>query len=72
MSINESKIIWPGNVNRRPDGTKWSSKLRIVVIEEKPFVFKFKKTKNIVSCKQVDNSSIECPWSNSNFVLKTL
>lgn len=56
-------MIWPGDIFKKPDGSKWSSKLKVVVIEEKPFLFKFKKTSSIDSCSQLDNNSIDCPWS---------
>jgi ionotropic glutamate receptor NMDA 1 len=58
--------VWPGGSSNKPDGTKWSSKFKIVVIEEKPFVFKKMKPKN-VECKQAYNNSVDCPWSYKNF-----
>lgn len=69
LDLNSSKIIWPGNTHQKPDGTKWSSKFKIVVIEEKPFIFKFSKPPN-KQCNQVINSSYDCPWSYSNILIK--
>jgi hypothetical protein len=64
LKINQSKIIWPGNLNQKPDGTKWSKKFRVVLIEEKPFIFKALKPKD-KECKDLYNKSVYCPWSYS-------
>jgi hypothetical protein len=66
LQINVSDIVWPGGLKIKPDGTKWSSKFRIVVIEEEPFIFKTFKPDN-VECSVVQNNSVECPWSHGNF-----
>ena len=52
----------------KKDGTKWSANFKIVVIEEKPFIFKIIKPKN-KECNQVYNNSIDCPWSYSKLNL---
>ena len=70
LDVNSTKIIWPGNTRQKPDGTKWSSKFKIVVIEEKPFIFKVAKPVN-TQCNQIVNNSYECPWSYSNTFLTT-
>ncbi len=71
LNLNATKIVWPGNTFRKPEGTKWSSKLKIVVIEEEPFIFKRLKPKNI-PCNEINSNSTECPWSYSNFIFLTL
>ncbi len=62
-------IEWPGLTRTKPDGSKWSAKLKLVVIEEKPFIFKLLKPKN-QECNLVYKNSIECPWSYSKFQIK--
>ena len=64
LYLNKSKIVWPGNSRKKPDGTKWSSKLKVVVIEEKPFIFKTPKITN-KKCTEILNNSVDCPWSFS-------
>jgi hypothetical protein len=66
LQMNVSTIVWPGGLTVKPDGTKWSSKFKIVVIEEKPFIFKKYKPDN-VECRQIQNNSVECPWAHGNF-----
>jgi hypothetical protein len=56
--------MWPGLSRNKPDGTKWSAKFKVVIIEEKPFIFKIPKPKN-KDCNSFYNNSIECPWSHS-------
>ena len=70
LQLNQSIIVWPGNIRQKPDGTKWSAKFRVVVIEEKPFIFTHPKPKNM-KCKQFLNNSEECPYSNGNYPLVT-
>jgi hypothetical protein len=64
LNINQKKIIWPNGSRKKPLGTKWSSKLKIVVIEENPFIFKLPKP-NDKNCSKIDNSYKLCPWSFS-------
>ena len=58
-------MVWPGNLRTKPDGTKWSDKFRVVVIEEKPFIFTKPKPNNL-SCQQFMNNSVECPHREHN------
>lgn len=67
LNLLTSRIIWPGNSSKKPLGTKWSSKLKIVLLEEKPFIFKVPKL-NSKTCSQLVNNSIDCPWSYSMHV----
>ncbi len=62
LRLNLSKIVWPGDTQTKPVGTKWSSKLKIVVIEEVPFVYKTLKPTSR-TCQQTVNNSVPCPWS---------
>lgn len=63
IDLNLTRVVWPGSITYKPDGTKWSNRFRIVTIEEKPFVFKIPKPAN-QECFQIYNNSIECPWTN--------
>lgn len=65
IELDESKITWIGGLMQKPDGTKWSTKFKIVTIEEKPFVYKFEKP-NDYSCFELNKDSIDCPWRNNN------
>ena len=59
--------MWPGSNKQKPDGSKWSAKFRIVVIEEKPFIFK--KPKKNKDCSLDYNNSVDCPWSYSKLII---
>uniref|UniRef100_Q296F7 Glutamate [NMDA] receptor subunit 1 n=1 Tax=Drosophila pseudoobscura pseudoobscura TaxID=46245 RepID=NMDA1_DROPS len=39
MNINDSEIIWPGKQNRKPEGIMIPTHLKVLTIEEKPFVY---------------------------------
>ncbi len=69
--VNKTKIIWPGATKQKPDGTKWSAKFKVVLIEEKPFIFKVRKPKHM-KCMNVYNYSVDCPWSHSKLMFKYL
>jgi glutamate receptor ionotropic, NMDA 1 len=66
LKINDSNIVWPGGLRVRPDGTRWSTKFKIVTIEEKPFIFKFRKVAD-KECNEIHPDSVDCPWSDCNF-----
>lgn len=67
LELNKDEILWPGGQNKKPDGTKWSSKFKVVVIEEKPFIYKVFRPKD-KKCSQIRNDTvaIDCPWSHKN------
>ncbi|XP_017023477.1 glutamate [NMDA] receptor subunit 1 [Drosophila kikkawai] len=39
MRINDSEIIWPGKQRRKPEGIMIPTHLKVLTIEEKPFVY---------------------------------
>lgn len=39
MRINDSEIIWPGKQHRKPEGIMIPTHLKVLTIEEKPFVY---------------------------------
>jgi hypothetical protein len=57
--------VWPGGLKVKPDGTRWSSHLRIVVIKDKPFIFTRRKPDNL-ECNEIHSNAIACPWSHGN------
>jgi ionotropic glutamate receptor NMDA 1 len=65
LNINTSNIVWPGGLTTKPDGSKRSSHLRIVVIKDKPFIFTRRKPDND-ECSEIHNNAIDCTWSHGN------
>lgn len=39
LRLNESKIIWPGRLKTKPEGFMIPTHLKVLTIEEKPFVY---------------------------------
>ncbi|KOX68537.1 Glutamate [NMDA] receptor subunit 1 [Melipona quadrifasciata] len=39
LSVNESSIIWPGRLQTKPEGFMIPTHLKVLTIEEKPFVY---------------------------------
>lgn len=39
LLINDSLIIWPGNMTKKPEGIIIPTHLKVLTIEEKPFVY---------------------------------
>lgn len=39
LKINDSSIIWPGKQKRKPEGIMIPTHLKVLTIEEKPFVY---------------------------------
>jgi hypothetical protein len=64
LQLDLADIVWPGGSKVKPYGTKWSSNFRIVVIEEKPFIFKQLKSPHL-TCNEQYNKSIDCPLTRS-------
>lgn len=59
LKLNESNIIWPGHLRTKPEGFMIPTHLKVLTIEEKPFVYVRETTDN--DC-QVDE--IPCPHFN--------
>ncbi|XP_074647409.1 glutamate receptor ionotropic, NMDA 1-like isoform X3 [Tubulanus polymorphus] len=62
LSIDNSRILWPGNQTTKPEGYRMSMHLRVVTIHSIPFVFA-RKVESEEDC-DVDDE-IYCPWPNS-------
>ena len=39
LALNESKIMWPGRLLTKPEGFLIPTHLKVLTIEEKPFVY---------------------------------
>lgn len=62
LRINDSDILWPGKQKKKPEGIMIPTHLKILTIEEKPFVYTRRLTDDEVSC---DEDEIPCPLFNA-------
>lgn len=76
LKINDSEIIWPGKMKKKPEGFFIPTHLKVLTIEEKPFVYVRKLSEDEIDCEE---DEIPCPhfnitdgngmisWKNKNF-----
>lgn len=62
LRINDSEILWPGKQKKKPEGIMIPTHLKILTIEEKPFVYTRRLTDDEVNC---DEDEIPCPLFNA-------
>lgn len=62
LKINDSLIIWPGGIRKKPEGIMIPTHLKVLTIEEKPFVYVRKLTDDEIDCQ---DDEIPCPHFNS-------
>jgi hypothetical protein len=63
LKINDSEITWPGGKKIKPEGVFIPTHLKVLTIEEKPFVYVRKLSlENNEVCEQ---NEIPCPHFNS-------
>lgn len=62
LKINDSEILWPGRLKRKPEGFFIPTHLKVLTIEEKPFVYSRRKLEEEESCEE---DEILCPHFNS-------
>lgn len=62
LRINESSIIWPGRLPNKPEGFMIPTHLKVLTIEEKPFVYVREMTEGEKICLPEE---IACPHFNS-------
>ncbi|GJQ87548.1 Nmdar1 [Trypoxylus dichotomus] len=62
LSVNEKNIIWPGRLQIKPEGFMIPTHLKVLTIEEKPFVYTRKLNDDQESCTPEE---ISCPHFNS-------
>ncbi|XP_037070917.1 glutamate [NMDA] receptor subunit 1-like isoform X2 [Pollicipes pollicipes] len=58
LKLETSKIIWPGGSNVKPDGVKIPTHLKVLTLEERPFVYT-RRLEPGQSCSDVET---RCPW----------
>lgn len=61
LKINDSEIIWPGRIKKKPEGFFIPTHLKVLTIEEKPFVYVRKLTEEEIECEE---DEIPCPHFN--------
>lgn len=61
LKINDSEIIWPGKKKKKPEGFFIPTHLKVLTIEEKPFVYVRKLTDDEIDCEE---DEIPCPHFN--------
>jgi glutamate receptor ionotropic, NMDA 1 len=62
LKINDSDILWPGKVRKKPEGIMIPTHLKVLTIEEKPFVYVRRMTDDEIEC---EDDEIPCPHFNS-------
>lgn len=62
LSINDSTIVWPGNMKTKPEGFLIPTHLNVLTIEEKPFVYVRKSS--ALAC---NDDEVPCPHYNILF-----
>ncbi|XP_048260195.1 glutamate [NMDA] receptor subunit 1 isoform X1 [Bombus terrestris] len=60
LSVNESSITWPGRLQTKPEGFMIPTHLKVLTIEEKPFVY----VREIASGEPCLPEEIPCPHFN--------
>ncbi|XP_055607534.1 glutamate [NMDA] receptor subunit 1 isoform X2 [Uranotaenia lowii] len=62
LKINDTALIWPGNTEKKPEGIMIPTHLKVLTIEEKPFVYVRELMDDEIDC---DDDEIVCPHFNS-------
>lgn len=61
LNINNSQIIWPGRETTKPKGIMIPTHLKVLTIEEKPFVYVRRLLDDEVGCL---DDEVSCPLFN--------
>lgn len=64
LKINESRIVWPGRPKSKPEGLEIPKHIKVLTIEEKPFVYTRELDDYENELCNVDE--IPCPHFNSS------
>ncbi|KAL5274466.1 GRIN1 family protein [Megaselia abdita] len=62
LKIDDSEIVWPGKQKKQPEGIMIPTHLKVLTIEEKPFVYVRRLTEDEKYCEE---DEIPCPYFNS-------
>lgn len=60
LEVNESNIIWPGRLKIKPEGFMIPTHLKVLTIEEKPFVY----VRELSDNEKCLADEIACPYFN--------
>lgn len=63
LKVNESHIIWPGNAKSKPEGFMIPTHLKVLTIDEKPFVYVRPLENEADGCNP---DEIPCPHFNNS------
>lgn len=63
LDINDSQILWPGKLKRKPEGIIIPTHLKVLTIEEKPFIYVRRLEDDEGTCDPKDE--IPCPLFNA-------
>lgn len=63
LKINDSQLIWPGKQKKKPKGIMIPTHLKVLTIEEKPFVYVRHLTDDEVQCME---DEVSCPLFNTS------
>lgn len=63
LKINDSMIIWPGKERKKPKGIMIPTHLKVLTIEEKPFVYVRRLTEDEPTCM---DDEVTCPLYNTS------
>lgn len=63
LSINDSQILWPGKLKKKPEGIIIPTHLKVLTIEEKPFIYVRRLEEDEAMCDPQDE--IPCPLFNA-------
>lgn len=62
LSVDEKSIVWPGGMRKKPEGFMIPTHLKVLTIEEKPFVY----TRKLADVSEMcGNEEILCPHFNA-------
>ena len=61
LKLKTGDIIWPGGSNVKPDGVKIPTHLKVLTLQEKPFVY----SRRLEPGQSCSDSQTRCPWHNS-------
>lgn len=62
LTVDEKRILWPGSQLKKPEGFMIPTHLKVLTIEEKPFVYARKLSDSHEMC---GTDEIACPHFNS-------
>ncbi|XP_043246507.1 glutamate [NMDA] receptor subunit 1-like isoform X1 [Amphibalanus amphitrite] len=61
LKLKTSDIIWPGGSNVKPDGVKIPTHLKVLTLQEQPFVY----SRRLERGQKCDDAETRCPWHNT-------